>query len=228
MSKSLGNFFTVQECFRVVEPEALRYFIMTSHYRAPLGLDWVENAQGQVEHFPQIEESERRVEYLYATKLRLAGVPEVKIDRASDHIEPELARFEARLTEVLDDDLNLPNALSVVAEFLKRVNDAVDIASRKQGKIGRATRTAMLRGFDRLGRVLGLGLDDAPKFLNRVRARRLHALGLREETIEQKIAERIAARKARDFGGADAIRDELLGLGIELMDSPTGTTWRLT
>jgi cysteinyl-tRNA synthetase len=201
---------------------------MTTHYRAPLGLDWVENAQGQVEHFPQIEESERRVEYLYATKLRLANVPETKIDRANDHLEPELARFDARLTEVLDEDLNLPNALSVVADFLKRVNDAVDVASRKQGKIGRATRTAMLRGFDRLGRVLGLGLDDAQTFLARVRSRRLRALGLGEVTIEQKIAARIAARKARDFAGADAIRDELLRLGIELMDSPTGTTWRLT
>ncbi|HEX2675872.1 MAG TPA: cysteine--tRNA ligase, partial [Polyangiales bacterium] len=57
MSKSLGNFFTARECFRVVEPEALRYFMLTTHYRAPLSLDWTLDDKGQVTGFPQIEEA---------------------------------------------------------------------------------------------------------------------------------------------------------------------------
>jgi cysteinyl-tRNA synthetase len=78
-----------------------------------------------------------------------------------------------------------------------------------------------------LGRVLGLGLDDPSVFLLRVRARRAQNLGLRESEVEEKIAQRIAARKARDFKRADGIRDELLALGIELMDEGDRTHWRV-
>jgi cysteinyl-tRNA synthetase len=227
MSKSRGNFFSVRECFRFVEPEALRYFIQTSHYRAPLALDWQDDASGNVCGFPQIEESERRVEYLYATRLRLDGVPDERIAADDGAVDPELRALPAKLAAALDEDLNMPLALAVLAEFLKRVNDAVDAAGRKKGKLGAATRDAMLDGFALFGRVLGLGLDDAAAFGLRVRTRRLHALGLDQAQIERKIAARIAARQSRDFSGADAIRDELLGLGVELMDGPAGTSWRL-
>ncbi|MEY4581919.1 MAG: cysteinyl-tRNA synthetase [Pseudomonadota bacterium] len=227
MSKSLGNFFTVSECFRVVEPEALRYFTLTTHYRSPLNLDWVENASGQVTSFPQIEECERRVEYLYATQQRLATFPEARIDANNDRVEPELLSFKQRLSDVLDDDLNLPQALSVVADLLKRVNEGIDVALRKQNRLGRASYTCMQKNFAALGRVLGLGLDDAQAFQARVRARRAQVLGLREDDVEAKIAARIAARKQRDFASADAIRNELLALGIELMDEGDQTHWRV-
>jgi cysteinyl-tRNA synthetase len=227
LSKSLGNFCGVAECFRVVEPEALRYFVLTTHYRAPLNLDRVENAAGEATSFPQIEECERRVEYLYATKLRLAAFPVSRVDAQNERVEPELRAFTERMRESLDDDLNLPVALSVVADFLKRVNDGVDVALRKQNRLGRVARETMQRNFALLGRVLGLGLDDGTALLARVRARRVRTLGLSEADIETKIGERITAHKTRDFARADALRDELLALGIELMDGDHGTSWRV-
>jgi cysteinyl-tRNA synthetase len=168
------------------------------------------------------------VEYLYATRLRLAAIPEARIDQADERVDQELRAFGSRLREVLDDDLNMPLALAAVAEVLKRINDACDVAARKQGKLGRGNRAAMQQAFELIGRVLGLGLDDAYALLTRVRARRVAVLGLSEAAIEAKIEQRIQARKARDFAGADAIRDELLALGVEMMDSPGGTSWRLT
>jgi cysteinyl-tRNA synthetase len=225
MSKSLGNFFTLSECFRVVEPEALRYFMLTTHYRAPLNLDWVENSQGEVTSFPQIEECERRVEYLYTTQQRLHAVPKARLDARNTRVDPELQSIAARLTQALDDDLNMPVALSVLADLLKRVNDGIDASVRKP--LGRAAYDVMLKSFALIGRVLGLGLDKAPAFLDRVRARRVLTLGLSAPEVEKKIAARIAARKSRDFPRADAIRDELLAVGVELMDDGQRTTWRI-
>ncbi len=226
MSKSLGNFFTARECFRCVEPEALRYFMFTTHYRAPLSLDWTLDDKGAVTGFPQIEDGERRLEYLYSTLLRIAQIPAERIDPQGP-VDKDLAGFSDVLARSLDDDLNMPAALAVVAELLKRVNDACDVAARKNGRITRATLDVSKHAFSMIGRRLGIGLDDARAFLRRVRSRRAAARGLAESDVEARLVARIEARKSRDFARADAIRNELVARGVELMDSPEGTDWRL-
>jgi cysteinyl-tRNA synthetase len=75
--------------------------------------------------------------------------------------------------------------------------------------------------------VLGLGEQQPEAFLGRVRARRVKAAGLSEEAVERDIAARNQARKDRDFQAADAIRSRLAEKGIELMDGPEGTNWRV-
>jgi cysteinyl-tRNA synthetase len=227
MSKSLGNFFTARTCFERVEPEAMRYFMLTTHYRAPLGLDWTLDEAGQVTGFPQIEDAERRVEYLYSTRLRAEAIAADRIE-PSGSCEPELRGFSTALQAALDDDLNFPATLAALAEFLKRANDVADAASRKKGKVTRASLDAIGAGFGALGRVLGLGLDDSRAVLRRVRSRRAQARGLREADIEAQIAARIAARANREFARADEIRATLLGMGVELMDGDSGTDWRLS
>jgi cysteinyl-tRNA synthetase len=226
MSKSLGNFMTARDCFRLAEPEALRYLCYTVHYRAPLGVDWTVNAEGQVDGCAQLEEAERRVEYLYRTRARLAAIPAARVGDA-DAVDPALADVATRLGAALDDDLNTPVALAVAAEFLKQANELAESAKTKKGVVGRAALEAANRGFDALGRVLGLGGDDPTALLSRIRARRAARMGLREADVEQKIAERMQARRDRDFARADAIRDEIAAQGIELMDGADATTWRI-
>jgi len=226
MSKSLGNFFTARECFRLVEPEALRYFALSVHYRAPLNLDWELDDAGQVTGFPQIEEAERRVEYIYNTRVRLDAIPDNRIGQ-SEEVPVEVAEFGQRLREALDADLNFPRALAASAEFLKQVNDLAERTKGKKGRIGASALQAARAGLAMLERVLGLGGDDPTAFLMRVRERRAKRLGLSEADIERAIAERKAARQARDFAQADAIRDRVAALGVELMDSPEGTSWRI-
>jgi len=227
MSKSLGNFFTARELFGRVEPEAIRWFMMTVHYRAPLNLDWTLDDAGNVTGFPQFEEAERRLEYLYATRQRLAAIPDKRIVDRDDVPPPEIAGFADALQKALDDDLNMPIALAKTSELLKAVNELCDRAKGKKGKVARAVVDLAEAGFARLEESLGLGAQDASKVLQRIRDRRAAAAGVDGADVEAKIQARTDARASKDFERADAIRKELSERGVELHDGPEGTTWTM-
>jgi cysteinyl-tRNA synthetase len=228
MSKSLGNFFTARDLFDRVEPEAIRYFMMTVHYRAPLNLDWTLDEAGNVTGFPQFEEAERRVAYLYKTKQRLEELPPKRVVDQDHPIPPEIGAFADALRESLDDDLNMPVALAKVADFLKAVNEMCDSAMRKKGKAARSSVEQAHAGFRALEVELGLGAEAATVVLLRIRDRRAKARGLLGTAVEQRIADRTEARKSKDFAEADRIRDELAAQGVELLDGPEGTGWTIT
>ena len=228
MSKSLGNFFTARDLFDRVEPEAIRYFMMTVHYRAPLNLDWTLDESGNVTGFPQFEEAERRVAYLYKTKQRLEELPPKRVVDQDHPSPPEIGAFADALRESLDDDLNMPVALAKVADFLKAVNEMCDSAMRKKGKAARSSVERAHAGFRALEIELGLGGEAATVVLLRIRDRRAKARGLVGTTVEQRIADRTEARKSKDFAEADRIRDELAAQGVELLDGPEGTGWTIT
>jgi cysteinyl-tRNA synthetase len=227
MSKSLGNFFTARDLFDRVEPEAIRYFMMTVHYRAPLNLDWTLDEAGNVTGFPQFEEAERRVAYLYKTKQRLEGLPPKRVDDIDAPCPPEISSFSETLRESLDDDLNMPIALAKLADFLKAVNELCDAAMKKKGKAPRSSVEQAKAGFGALDTELGLGAEEADVILLRIRDRRASASGLRAANIERRIADRTEARKSKEFAEADRIRDELAALGVELLDGPEGTGWTM-
>ena len=228
MSKSLGNFFTARDLFDRVEPEAIRYFMMTVHYRAPLNLDWTLDDAGNVTGFPQFEDAERRLAYLYKTKQRLESLPPNRVVDQDGATAPEIAGFSKALRESLDDDLNMPIALAKLADFLKAVNELGDRAMRKKGKASRAAVEQAGAGFRALEAELGIGAEPADQILTRIRDRRAKARGLDASVIEGRIADRTAARKSKDFGEADRIRDELAAQGVELLDSAEGTGWTIS
>jgi cysteinyl-tRNA synthetase len=104
----------------------------------------------------------------------------------------------------------------------------VDATVPKQGSVPAVAHAAALSAVERVGAVLGLGLDEPRAFLSRVKQRRAQALGISEAWVEERILARTEARKSKDFARADAVRGELAAAGVELLDTPEGTDWRLT
>ncbi|MBI4953220.1 MAG: cysteine--tRNA ligase [Myxococcales bacterium] len=236
MAKSLGNFVTIRDVYQRYDPEALRYFLLTVHYRGPIAFETDKREDGRVV-FEGVAEAERRVDYLYAVLERLgelaatASEPGAKT-KDLDAYAKVFAGASERLAAALEDDLNTPAALAVVAELAKTGNELCDVAQKRKKDARLVAAASALAGAGQAALrgaldVLGLCHADAGAYTQRSQARRLAALGVAAADVDRMIDERLAARGAKDFARADALRAELGALGIEVADAPTGSTWRV-
>ena len=240
MSKSLGNFVTIRDVLARNDAEAFRFFLLGTHYRGPLNFD-LEQKDGRV-RFLGIDEAERRIEYMYNAFVSvqdLAGGAEPHDDKAllahkqiGPHAKVGIEAYE-RVLAALDQDLNTAVALAVLGEVAKSANEIallVQKALRKDEagkKLAFAAAARVHRAFTDIGAVLGLFRATPEEFFTRTLERRLRIRELEASLIEAKIAERKAARDAKEWARADQTRDELLALGVELMDGADGTSYRV-
>jgi cysteinyl-tRNA synthetase len=235
MSKSLGNFVTISQILDRNDGEALRYFVLGSHYRSQANFDLEKLPDGRIV-FPALDEAERRVEYLYVTRdALLAAAAGAEPDAAGDSPHAIAVReAPERALSAMDNDMNTSVALSVIGE-LARVGNEIALQVSKLGKSPdkqaemRRLAAAAARALDACCLPLGLMQGPSAAFLDRARARRLALRGLDAAAIDAKVRERSDARAAKDFARADALRKELGALGVELQDVPGGgaTTWRV-
>ena len=187
MSKSLGNFFTIQEVLAKYDPETVRFFMVRAHYRSPLNYSDA-----------NLDDARASLKRLYTALDRVMPDENHKIDWAHSYA----TRFKA----AMDEDFGTPEAMAVLFELAAEVN---------------RTRSSDLAGLLKgLGACLGL-LQGPPGLFLQAGA------GLDDASIEQLIAQRVAAKLARNFTESDRIRDDLLTQGVVLKDSPTGTTWEV-
>ncbi|HQP33758.1 MAG TPA: cysteine--tRNA ligase [Polyangiaceae bacterium] len=238
MSKSLGNFVTIRDVLQRNDPEAFRYFLMTVQYRGPITFDTQKLEDGRVV-FPGVDDAERRMDYLYATLEKLealagqaADAPPAKAPKELDAFAQVVAGARARVQTALDDDLNTPVALAVIAELAKTANDLCDLAAKRRkdkALVGAAVPLAgkALDALRSCADVLGLLITPREAYCARTRDRRMGLRGLDAAAIDRALQERTDARAAKDFARGDAIRQELLAKGVELADTPTGTVWKV-
>lgn len=234
MSKSLGNFVTVRDVLARNDAEGFRWFLLAAHYRGPIQFDTDHASDGRV-IFPGVDEAERRVDYLFATLERLTELTRPSLT-APAKLPPELQKAKAELEaatkageDALDDDLNTPVALAALGEMMRIGNETVMLAQKRKkdaaflggaGVIGRSAIAAITA----LTKQLGLLGTTPSVYAARVKARRLELRKLSAASIDQKLVERAEARKAKDFSRGDAIRDELLALGVSISDAGDGTS----
>jgi cysteinyl-tRNA synthetase len=238
MAKSLGNFVTMRDCYARNDPEALRFFLLSAHYRGPVEFDTNMLEDGRVV-FPGLDEAERRVDYLYSTVERLTlaaseGAPPAPAKPLADlrAIEALVAGARDRVADSLDDDLNAPVAIAVVLELAEASNRLCDliVKRKKDAAFGSAAADLAGRALAALRActdVLGLMQANPLDYASRTQTRRLALRGLATSDIDAKVAARTAARAAKDFALGDALRAELAAMDVEIADGPQGTTWRV-
>ncbi|ARU56302.1 cysteinyl-tRNA synthetase [Oleiphilus messinensis] len=191
MSKSLGNFFTIREVLAQYQPEVVRFFLLGSHYRSQV--DYSEDS---------LQEAKAALDRFYHG---LRGVAtESEYDSA----------YVNRFYGAMDDDFNTPEAIAVLHELVKDLNNA----KKEQGE--HAVCLAATLKF--LGGILGLFETDPEVYLQSGAG----SSDISAEEIEAFIAKRAQARLDKNWAESDRIRDALKEKGITLDDSRDGTTWR--
>ena len=208
MSKSLGNFLTIKDALTKTTPEVLRFVLLSTHYRMPLDFS-----------MQKVEEAEKGLTRIYETLARVDAALGGSSSWTKELRTPN-SELRTRFCEAMDDDCNTARVLGVVFETVREMNRVLDAGQTTDLAATRADLAA-------IASVLGIMTEVPAQFLEAQKQRGLAQSQLTPEKIEQLIAERAAARKAKDFKRGDTIRDQLAEQGVILKDSPTGTTWTI-
>ena len=205
MSKSLGNFVTLKDALQKHRAEAIRFFILSGHYRNPVdyGADALTAAEAGLQRL------------LGPVALVRERVRTASVGEADASVLAMLDNQRERFTDAMDDDFNAPAALAVLFDLTTEVNKLLNSGAT----LSRGTLEAIDGTYQSLGgRVLGVVPDQFQQEAN---------LELVDGLVKMLIQLRAEARLAKDYARADEIRDRLAALGAVLEDRPDGTTWRL-
>lgn len=201
MSKSVGNFFTLDDIKQEYDLMTIRFWLLTTSYRQPINFtkEIIEQAQASVDRLNNA--------YFKAEELLLSA-DEKEISNEEKDLLQILTDKENEFVNVMEDDLNTADAITVLFDLAKFINTNLDSDSSKEF----VEKTFEV--YARLYEVLGLVANKKESDVD-------------EEFIEEKIAERNEAKKNKDFAKADKIRDDLKEMGIILKDTREGTKWEI-
>lgn len=217
MSKSLGNFFTIKEILDKFDPEVVRLFLLSTHYRSPIEFS-----------DEQLREAESSLDRYYSTILRINDFLEKDKAREGSPdtektFEARMLQFRERFEEAMDDDFNTALTLGHIFEFIRDVNRFLD--SRPLGPEARELLQKTKGFLLEVGEVLNIFSRTPEEWYHSLMLTK--KIGLSEKEILEKIKERRDARQRKEWEVADRIRKELERKGIILEDKEDRTDWKV-
>ncbi len=227
MSKSLGNSFFVGDALKIAPGEALRFYLLSSHYRANFNYS-VTDLLASKKRLDKIYRLKKRVRDVLAPvagqnlassgsqNLSSNAAPNSKPKNSASELPAAEAKFRSEMMEFLSDDLNASGALAVLDSFVASANEALDRAPKDK-----ALKVQIAANLEFAKQTLGILYEDETEYFR---------FGVSEQQraqIEELIKQRAQAKAEKNFASADAIRARLADMKIEVMDTPSGTVWEV-
>lgn len=232
MAKSLGNVFNCAQIADVVGGEALRFFCVSHHYKSPIDfeVEEIKDAAGEVVdvRFRSLEAADRQLEYFYKALAKIDAFVAQAGELGDGPVMPEAERLLPEARAALADDFNTPVVVAGLHAAAQLANRLIDLGKGVDKQLRKRTIARLGRDLRRAGDAIGVFAADPKQFLAERRARLVRWRNIDVARVEQLVAERVAARAAKDFARGDQIRAELSELGIEVHDiQQGGSDWSI-
>ena len=211
MAKSTGNVNIMRDFLTEYNGEIFKYLVLSSHYRS-----MTEVSENKI---LQCIQALSRIYTFLRTAKKITPQNKVSTNNQQSAFFEDIQRAEQSIEAELNDDLNTPAALAVIFGLIRQFNEK---SSMEETAIyAQLIETIIIK----YGKLMSLFQESPAEFLNKLDDIFLKKNNLKKEDINQLVSARTEARKNKDFKKADEIRQQLLDMGIEVKDSPSGTTW---
>ena len=229
MSKSLGNVFGCGQIADAVGDEALRLFCVSHHYNSAIEFE-VEEVRDQDGkaigvRFRSLEAADRDLSYFYSTLLKIDGYVAQGGDGGDGPVLPEAEQLLPEARAALADDFNTPIVKASLHAAAALANSLVTEAKGLDKQKRRRTIARLGRDLRAVGVALGILAAEPRAYLAGRRERLVRQRQIDVAQVERLVADRTAARAAKDFARADELRGELATIGVDVLDTPQGTDW---
>ncbi len=212
MSKSLGNFLVIKDILDRYHPETVRLFLLSNHYRSPIDF----SDQNMIE-------SEKALDKLYAAIQR----SEVYIKGDTSDEKPGDGPFWEDFSKAMDDDFNTARGIATLFGAVKKINRIIDHVDEGILPDDQSELAATVNDMKKIGAVLGILAESPHHYFSKKKASATREKEIDPVRIEELVAERTAARKAKNWAKADEIRDLLEKMNVLVEDKKDGTVWKI-
>ncbi|MBU1569147.1 MAG: class I tRNA ligase family protein, partial [Proteobacteria bacterium] len=211
MSKSLGNFLLIRDILVSYNPDSVRLFLLSNHYRSPI--DYTNKA---------MDESDAGLDKIYSLIKRIEDAHGLVLKEVQD----EPGDYWKEFCGAMDDDFNTAKGIGILFDAVRQANRLMDENSGTILGDVKITIGKIHADILKIGKVLGILSESAGAYFERKKIKFIEKKAIDPSMIDSLVKERFEARKAKDWKKADEIRKTLSDMGVLIEDRPDGTVWK--